>query len=154
MIDKNYILQLIAEKLEGTSLFLVEARVSADQSIRVFIDSPEGVRIEDCIDLSRHIEGNLDRETEDFSLDVSSAGLDLPLRVPQQYSKNVGRSVSVVMASGELVEGQIVDANENGFSLQPKAPKKSKKKDAVLVEIAPLWIPYTDQKETKIILTF
>lgn len=154
MIDKNNILQLIAEKLEGTSLFLVDARIGTDQSIRVFIDSPEGVRIEDCIALSRHIEGNLDREVEDFSLDVSSAGLDLPLRVPQQYAKNIGRSVSVVSLDGSLLEGQIIDANEEGFHLQPKAPKKSKKKENAPADLSPLWIPYTNQKETKIILTF
>jgi ribosome maturation factor RimP len=155
MISDKYIQTLIDEKLANSDVFLVEFRVKTDNKIRVFIDSERGVTIEDCIALSRHIEGSLDREKEDFALDVSSAGLDLPLRIPRQFKKNIGREVHVVMNDGAEINGKIVDATDETFSVIPKV--KQKKKSTKEMEIEPqqpVSINYTDQKNTKIILTF
>jgi ribosome maturation factor RimP len=164
MIDEKHIQKLIAEKLANSDLFLVECRVKTDNKIRVFIDSERGVTIDDCIALSRHIEGNLDREIEDFALDVSSAGLDLPLRMPRQYQKNVGRNVQVIMNDGTEIRGKIVEATDENFQVLPEVKKRRAKNKGCHPErsegttetepVQPVSINYTEQKETKLILTF
>ena len=156
MITEQHIQSLIEEKLANTDVFLVECRVKTDNKIRVFIDSERGVSIEDCIALSRHIEGHLDRDKADFALDVSSAGLDLPLRIPRQYRKNVGRNVQVVLNDGAEIKGQLVEATDDCFWVLPEI--KTKKKSAKQAETEPLQDPvsikYTEQKNTKIVLIF
>ena len=153
MINEQHIKTLIAEHLANNEdVFLVDCRVKTDNKIRVFIDSEKGVSIDDCIALSRHIEGNLDREQEDFALDVSSAGLDLPLRIPRQFKKNVGRSIVVILNDGTEINGELKEANDESFRVLPKPKKKKKNEEQAVVE--PVSIPYTEQKETKIILTF
>jgi ribosome maturation factor RimP len=163
MIEEKHIRKLIDEKLANSDVFLVECRVKTDNKIRVFIDSERGVTIDDCVALSRHIEGNLDREKEDFALDVSSAGLDLPLRILRQFRKNVGRNVQVVLNDGTEIRGEIVEATDENFQVLPEVKKKKKrspeqseetKKQAEIVPLQPVSINYTDQKNTKIILTF
>jgi ribosome maturation factor RimP len=155
MISEQTIQKLIEEKLAETDVFLVECRVKTDNKIRIFIDSERGVLIEDCIALSRHIEGNLDREQEDFALDVSSAGLDLPLRIPRQFKKNVGRKVDVILNDGTEIKGELTEAADEYFVVLPDAKKKKKSAKGEETEpIQPISIPYMNQKETKIILTF
>ncbi len=153
MISEQAIRTLIAEHLASNEdVFLVDCRVKTDNKIRVFIDSERGVTIEDCIALSRHIEGNLDREQEDFALDVSSAGLDLPLRMPRQFKKNTGRKVHVILNDGTEINGEMLEATDEYFSVLPE--QKKKKKTAEIEPVQPVSINYTNQKETKIILTF
>jgi len=161
MINEQKIQNLIDEKLSGTDVFLVELRVKTDNKIRVFIDSERGITIDDCVALSRHIEGNLDREQEDFGLDVSSAGLDLPLRVPRQFKKNEGRNVHVIMNDGAEIKGKLVEATEENFQVLPeiKKTKKASTGSASKTPVGaghdlPITINYTDQKSTKIVLIF
>ncbi|MCL2414116.1 MAG: ribosome assembly cofactor RimP [Bacteroidales bacterium] len=165
MINEQTIQNLIDEKLSGTDVFLVEFRVKTDNKIRVFIDSERGITIDDCVALSRHIEGNLDREQEDFGLDVSSAGLDLPLRVPRQFKKNVGRTVHVIMNDGIEIKGKLTEATDEDFQVLPEIKKKKKAstlrqaqcptaKIMETDEIQPVSINYIDQKSTKIVLIF
>ncbi|MCL2683448.1 MAG: ribosome assembly cofactor RimP [Bacteroidales bacterium] len=161
MINEQHIRTLINEKLANSDVFLVDCRVKTDNKIRVFIDSERGVTIEDCIALSRHIEGNLDREQEDFALDVSSAGLDLPLRMPRQFKKNVGRNVQVIMNDGAEIRGELIEATDDDFQVLPEIKKRKKTKKTSVgaghvppVETQPVSIKYTDQKDTKIVLTF
>jgi len=156
MINEQNIRNLIDEKLANSDVFLVECRVKTDNKIRVFIDSERGITIEDCVALSRHIEGNLDREKEDFGLDVSSAGLDLPLRIPRQFKKNIGRTVHVVMNDGAEIKGKLIDATEENFEVLPeqKKTKKSTKTPVGAENLPPITINYIDQKNTKIVLIF
>ena len=153
MVNEQNIRNLINEKLSETDVFLVECRVKTDNKIRVFIDSERGITIEDCVALSRHIEGNLDREKEDFALDVSSAGLDLPLRIPRQFKKNIGREVKVVMNDGTEIKGNLTEATDENFQVLPEI-KKTKKTPVGAENFPPITVDYTDQKETKIVLTF
>ena len=152
MITEQNIQSLIDEKLANSDVFLVECRVKTDNKIRVFIDSERGITIDDCVALSRHIEGNLDRDKEDFALDVSSAGLDLPLRIPRQFEKNVGRTVHVVMNDGTEINGKIIEATNENFTVLPEIKKK--KKNAESEQPQPVSINYSNQKNTKIVLTF
>ena len=153
MISDKHIENLITEHLANTDVFLVECRVKTDNKIRVFIDSERGVTIEDCIALSRHIEGNLDRDKEDFGLDVSSAGLDLPLRIPRQFKKNEGRTVHVVMNDGAEIKGKLMAVTEEDFQVLPEV-KKTKKTPVGAEHVPPVTVSYTEQKSTKIVLIF
>ena len=93
MIDKSVVSRLVEEWLEEKDYFLVDVTVTPDNRIVVEIDHAEGVWIEDCVDLSRFIESKLDREQEDFELEVGSAGIGQPFKVLQQYLNHIGMDV-------------------------------------------------------------
>jgi ribosome maturation factor RimP len=114
MITKEKIEALVKEKIEGTPLFLVDIKVSPANKIEVFIDGDAGLAISDCVDVSRHVEKNLDREIEDFSLEVSSPGATAPLTTARQYKKHLGRELEVSLMNGEVIVGKLVDLNVNG----------------------------------------
>ena len=107
MIEKIKILELVQGALEGTDKYLVNLKVTPDNRIYVDIDGDNGVNIDDCIELSRAVESQLDRDEEDFELNVSSAGADSPLKLTRQYVKNVGRDLEVVMFDGKEAEGTL-----------------------------------------------
>lgn len=157
MIDKNKILNLAQERIaeHDQLLYIVELSVRQGNNILVEIDREEGyVSIDDCVAISRNIEHNLDREQEDFSLEVSSAGIDQPLRVYKQFIKNVGRKVKVKFPEKGSVEGVILSANENEFKIEIKEKKSiegRKKKEWITEEIT---LPYSNVKETKLIISF
>ena len=124
MKDKNFIEEKVKEILEEGELFLVEVKVSKNNNIQVFIDGDNGVKIQDCIDLSRQSEECLDRESEDFELSVLSFGLEEPLKMQRQYVKNIGRSLQVEDEQGSFT-GTLISANEESFTIELK--KKGKK---------------------------
>lgn len=143
----------IAELNNG--LFVVELSISSSNVINVELDKHEGgVSVEDCMSVSRNIEHNLDREQQDFELNVSSAGLDRPLRVLPQYRKNIGRTVKVVKLDGVKLEGTLVDVNEERIVLEKsrKEKQEGKKKKEIIVEQHEL--PFSNIKETKIVISF
>lgn len=127
MIDKAYIADKAESFLEGGSLFLVMVKVSSDNRIEVFIDGDEGVRIQDCIDLSRKLEACLDREQEDFELSVLSWGLGEPLKMKRQFEKNIGKNVEVVCADGRKLEGKLSEVKEKGFVIELEKGKGKNK---------------------------
>ncbi len=124
MKDKNFIEEKVKEILGDGDLFLVEVKVSKNNNIQVFIDGDNGVKIQDCIDLSRQLEECLDRENEDFELSVLSFGLEEPLKMQRQYVKNIGRSLQVENEEGSFT-GVLINADEDSFTIELK--KKSKK---------------------------
>jgi ribosome maturation factor RimP len=117
MIDRNLIIQLTEEKLKKDQ-FIVEVTVGQANQISVLLDSDRGITIDDCIKISRYIEGNLDRETEDFELQVSSAGLGQPLKIYRQYIKNLESEVEVVFINGQKQTGILKKVDESGFDLE------------------------------------
>jgi ribosome maturation factor RimP len=124
MIDKVEILNLVREVLDGTDKFLIDLHVSKDNRINVSIDGDNGVNIDDCIELSRFIESHLDREVEDFELNVASAGLDSPLKFVRQYKKNVGRDIRIDTIDGQTKEGLLEEATDEKVILKLKLTKK------------------------------
>ncbi len=154
MITENTIRSLIAEKIEGTEYYILELEIKPGNNIRVELESMGPVSISDCVDISRQIEHNLDREAEDFSLQVSSPGIDKPLRDHRQYIKNIGRNLKVRLTGGEEVEGELLTANENGIKLhtsrKERVPGKKKK---ILIE-EELDLSYPEVKEAKIKINF
>ena len=115
MIDKNLVKSLVEEWLQGKEYFLVDITVSPDDKIVVEIDHAEGVWIEDCVELSRFIESKLNREEEDFELEVGSAGIGQPFKVLQQYINHVGKEVETLMSDGRKITGVLKLADENHF---------------------------------------
>ena len=158
MIDKNTVRKLAEERIAERDelLYIVDITIGGGNQIMVELDHEEGsVSIEDCISISRNIEHNLDREAEDFSLEVSSAGISKPFRVYKQYVKNVGRQVKVITVEhGKAIEGLLKSADEDGFVVETreKVRVEGKKKKEWVVEELPF--NYNDVKETKLIISF
>ncbi len=145
----------LAEKVfeENNSLFLISLDVNSANHIKVVIDGDEGVSVNDCIMVSRAIEHNLDRDEEDFSLEVTSAGVSEPLLMPRQYKKNVGRKLKVKTADDKF-EGELMAADENEIKLSWKAREpKPVGKGKVTVEKEAV-LPYSDIVEAKVKITF
>ena len=138
---------------ENNSLFLLELNIDDANHISVVIDGDNGVSVNDCIAVSRKIEHNLDREEEDFSLDVASAGVSQPLTMPRQYRKNIGRKLAVTTSEGKI-EGELVKMEDDKITLQWKArePKPVGKGKVTVTKEAVL--PLGEIKEAKVIITF
>ena len=153
MIDNKKIEELVAEHLEGTDRFVVGIKVSNENLIQVFIDADSAVTIDHCVALSRHIEGNLDREEEDFELRVMSAGADRPFVMLRQYKKNIGRKIDVVLNDGKEVQGVLLHADDEKIELEEELmSKKGKRKIAKKGDI--ISIPLNEIKQAKAIITF
>mgnify|MGYP005696125671 CR=1 FL=1 len=124
MINANEIREWVAEHLESQGGFLVDVTVSDGADIRVLVDSPEGMPISRCVEISRLIGGNLDREVQDFTLQVSTPGLDQPLKMRPQYDKNVGRGVKVQLNDGHSVEGILTEVEDAGIVIEHKEKRR------------------------------
>lgn len=145
---------MVAEKLEGTDFFVVNISVEVGNKIKVQLDGMNGFPISECVNFSRHIEFSLDREVEDFSLQVSSPGLTKPFRVFKQYEKNIGRNIKVIKTDGEKVKGELISASEEEIELKYITKERlegKKKKVEVTHEVN---LPMSDIKEAKVELDF
>ena len=154
MIDKNIVTRIVEEWLEDKDYFLVETLVSPDDKIVVEIDHAEGVWIDDCVELSRYIESKLNREEEDYELEVGSAGIGQPFKVLKQYQIHIGKDVEVLTKDGKKWIGVLTDVNEQNFTViiekkvKPEGAKRPK-----LVEEA-VTFTYDEIKYTKYLISF
>lgn len=116
--------------MEGKEYFLVDIQISPDSKVVVEIDHADGVWIEDCVELSKFIEENLSRDEEDYELEVGSAGLGQPFKVPQQYINFIGKEVEVLDHDGRKVSGVLksVDGNKFVVSVNEKVHVEGKKR--------------------------
>ncbi|MDR1698283.1 MAG: ribosome assembly cofactor RimP [Prevotellaceae bacterium] len=154
MIQKEKIRRIVEEKLSGSDVYLVDVTVSADNRISVEIDAKAGISIDFCAELSRYIEAQLDREIEDFELEVGTPGLGQPFKVLQQYQKFIDREVEVLTAEGKKMSGVLLAADEDGFSLEISylaKPEGAKRKIEVTETID---LKYHQVKYTKYIIRF
>jgi ribosome maturation factor RimP len=158
MIDKKTILKLAEERIEelNSGIYIVELKIASGNQIFLELDKEIGsIAIEDCMSVSRNIEHNLDREIEDFSLEVSSAGLDQPLRALKQFKKNIGREVKVVTnQNGQKFQGILKAADEEQISVEVKEKRnvEGRKSKVWITEEIPF--KYNDVKEVKLIISF
>jgi ribosome maturation factor RimP len=157
MLSKKHIQILAEERMQelDKNLFLVELKIASNNVINVEIDRLDGnVAIEDCVSVSRNIEHNLDREQQDFELHVSSAGLDKPFRVIEQYHKNIGNEVTVKLNEGGKIIGKLIAVEQNLITVEEtrKERLEGKKKKVLIKEAHELKLK--DIKETKIIISF
>ena len=138
MIDKNVVRNLVEEWLQDKEYFLVDVEISPDDRIVVEIDHADGVWIEDCVELSRYIEDRLDRDEEDYELEVGSAGLGQPFKVPQQYVNFIGKNVEVLDGDGKKVKGVLKSVDGNDFTVTvAEKVKQEGKKRPVLTDVEP-----------------
>ena len=154
LIQKEKIRQIIDEKLAGSDLYLVELTVSADNRISVEIDAKQGISIDFCAELSRYIESQLDREAEDFELEVGTPGLGQPFKVLQQYQKFLGSEVEVLTNEGKKISGILRSADDDGFLLEISyltKPEGAKRKVEVMETLN---FKYNQVKHTKYIIRF
>ncbi|WP_298451428.1 ribosome assembly cofactor RimP [uncultured Prevotella sp.] len=130
MIDKNVVKNLVDEWLKDKEYFLVDIEISQDDKIVIEIDHADGVWIEDCVQLSRFIEDHLSRDEEDYELEVGSAGLGQPFKVPQQYINFVGKDVEVLDADGKKYHGLLkaVDGRDFTVTVSEKVKKEGAKR--------------------------
>ncbi|MGP1559555.1 MAG: ribosome assembly cofactor RimP [Prevotella intermedia] len=130
MIDKNVVKKLVDEWLEGKEYFLVDIQISADAKIVVEIDHADGVWIEDCVELSKFIEERLSRDEEDYELEVGSAGLGQPFKVPQQYINFIGKEVEVLGQDRRKIRGILKSVEGEKFvvSVNEKVQVEGKKR--------------------------
>ncbi len=158
MIDKKTIIKLAEERIEelNSGIYIVELKIASGNQIFLELDKEVGsIAIEDCMSVSRNIEHNLDREVEDFSLEVSSAGLDQPLRAIKQFKKNIGREVKVVTnQNGQKFQGILKAADEEQISVEVKEKRnvEGRKTKVWITEEIPF--KYNDVKEVKLIISF
>lgn len=139
MIDRQKVIDITKQWLDTKeNYFLVDVTITPDNSIVVEIDQAEGVWIDDCVDLSRFIESAMDRDVEDYELEVGSAGIGQPFKVLQQYINHIGQEVEVLPKSGTKLKGILISADEKGFAVKTQQKQKvegSKRPKTVDVEI-------------------
>jgi ribosome maturation factor RimP len=154
MIQKETINQIVNNYLATTDYYLVDVSVSSDNRISVEIDAFDGVELDFCIVLSKHIEAQFDREQEDFELEVSSAGLTEAFKVTKQYEKNIGNEVEVLTKKGIKLTGILTTVTDDKFSISTEKKvllEGSKRKTTVNEETSFL---YSEIKHTKYIIRF
>ena len=154
MIDKNVVTRIVNEWLEGKDYFLVDITVSPDDKIVVVIDHAEGVWIDECVELSRYIESKLNREEEDYELEVGSAGIGQPFKVLKQYLIHIGTDVEVLAKDGKKYVGVLSDANEENFTITVETkikPEGAKRPKLVEQDIT---FTYEEIKYTKYLISF
>lgn len=154
MIDKCLVQQLVEEKLASSGNYLVDVSVTPDNAITVEIDNDEGVDIDDCVALSRYLEQHLDRDAEDFELEVGSSGITSPFKVLRQYRKNIGNEVEVLLKNGVKLAGILAAVTDCGLTLAVEKqvkPEGAKRKITVQEEQSYL---FEEIKYTKYLLRF
>jgi len=150
MISKERVEKLALEKIIELNYFLVDIKINSNNEITVYFDNEEGVLIPDILKVSRHIEGNLDRDIEDYQLTVCSPGIDKAFVVKEQYQKNISRDVKIKTTEGDVKKGKLLSYSDEEVVIETS--KKQKKKKELLIE--ELTIPSDKIKETKLIIKF
>jgi len=148
MIDKTRIEKLVNEFIEGTGIFLVAVKVSTSNRIMVLADTMKGITIDECAELHRYVEKNLDRNIEDYELQISSPGLDSPFKVIEQYYRNEGSRIEVVSKEGQKMTGILKNVTEGGFELETERKVKGK-----ALEINDVSFNFDQVKSAKVVFT-
>lgn len=154
MIDRQALSQFIESRLEGSDCFLVDLKIGADNEITVEIDSDSRVDIERCVELTHEIEGEFDREVEDYSLEVGSSGITSPFKVLRQWKKNVGNDIEVLTADGRKLRGTLRAASDDSFTLGVTEKVRREGSKRPVEETRDVEIPYADVKRAECMLKF
>ncbi len=156
MIDKELLKQTVLKAIEGTGVFLVDIRVTPSNDITVEIDSNEGVDLDLCTSIHNKIEESLDRDKEDFSLEVGSAGLTAPFKVVEQYTKNLGKEVEILTRDGRKIVGTLTAVDSDTSSFTVEVPTKVKEPGAKrpTVQMVPEHLKMDACKQVKHHFTF
>lgn len=126
MIEIDSLRQAVEAATAGTDIFVVDIEVRPGNDISVELDSDSGVSLDACAEISRNIEAALDRDKEDFSLEVGSASITAPFKAPRQYAKYIGKEVEVLTTDGKKLTGTLVEANTGEGTFTVEVPTKVK----------------------------
>ena len=154
MIEESKIREIVEEYLRGSSFFVVDIAVDKNNSIVVEVDSYESVPLDYCVELSKYIESKLDRDVEDFDLEVGSAGLTSPFKVLRQYQKYEGSEVEVQVKNGPKHVGVLVNVSDSSFGLEVTKMVKKEGEKKKVAETETLTFTYEQIKYTKYSITF
>jgi ribosome maturation factor RimP len=147
------VVALVEEKIaDRPELFLVEVKLLPNHKLIIHVDGDEGISIQDCAAISRHVGFHLEEENlieKAYNLEVSSPGVGEPLKLVRQYVKNIGRDVSVKLANGEKIEGELLAVDEQTIVVEAQVKEKGKK--AQLVETP---LEFNNIVETKVLISF
>jgi ribosome maturation factor RimP len=154
MITVEQIKKLAEEKLAGTTNFIVDISVKPGNKITILLDNDKGVSIGDCVDMSRHVEFSLDREQEDFELNVMSPGLTEPFKILRQYQKYLDKQVDVLTKGNQKLTGKLVSVNDEGIVLETRSKEKTEGKKSKQVVINNTSLTFNQIKETKVVISF
>ncbi len=154
MIDKQLINNIVTDAIKDSDIFVVDIRVTPDNDITVELDSVAGLDIDTCSRISREIEGHLDRDAEDFQLEVGSAGLTAPFKVPQQYVKNIGNDIEVLTRDGHKYTGRLVEVNAPEFTIEVSRKVKEPGAKRPVVKTEPLTLTMDNVKKATYLIDF
>lgn len=147
MLDENLIIEKVEEFLKDREdLFIVGVKVSKKNEIEVVLDGDNGVKVEDCINLSRFLNKSFDRDKEDFELTVMSSGLGDYFSLPRQYNKSIGENIEVIDKEGEKFEGILSEKRDKSILLTTKKDKEGKEIPFENIEKARVIINFNKQK--------
>lgn len=153
MQAEKRVTELVEEKIsDRPELFLVEVKMLPNNKLIIHVDGDEGISIQDCAAISRHVGFHLEEENtidKAYNLEVSSPGVGEPLKLKRQYVKNIGRELSVKLNGGEIKEGKLLSVEDNGITIEAKVKEKGKK--ATLEETS---IDFSSITETKVLISF
>jgi len=153
-MERDIVKKLVNEAVqENQELFLIDLKISSDNTIRVIVDGDNGVQLKECIRISRHVEHNLDRDTTDFSLEVTSPGATEPLINKRQYNKNLGRTLEVKTET-ENFEGKLVKSDDKEIIIEWKAREQKPIGKGKITVIKTAVLPYGDIKQAKVKIKF
>lgn len=156
MLKQEEIRELVKQEAIARGLFLVDVKVNNQNVIEVEIDSEGGIGIKECIEVNKAIEALLDREKNDFELTVASPGLGQPLKVFEQYQKNIGKTLDIVTVTGEKLKGVLLEASlEEGIALEVSEKRVvdgTSRKRAMVVEVYKMKLE--EIKTAKVVISF
>lgn len=155
MIERENVIGLVEEWLrDHQNLFLIDVTISRENSITIEIDSDDVVTIDDCVALDRFLESKMDRDVEDYELEVGSAGLTSPLKIPRQYVKYIGEEVEVRLKNGPFVTGILKEVEEDAIVLEVERKEKQEgsKKKVIVKELVRYL--YEEINQTKYLIRF
>jgi ribosome maturation factor RimP len=155
---KSRIEEWLNPLLKERNFFLVEIKISMGKKVEVYVDSDEGIHIDDCALISRFLEKHLDGSglvPDNYILEVSSPGMNNPLRVPRQYKKRIGKKLEIIKTNGEKIEAQLIEADEEKIKLiETIEEKKNKKNKGTAPEPKHYELKYADIKRATVIFSF
>lgn len=154
MISIELIKSIVIEEIAGSDLFLVDVMVTPVNKINIYIDSMKGVTIQDCSSLSRVIENKINRNNDDYELEVSSPGLDKPLKLHLQYEKNLGRMLDIITKDGIKTTGKLTKVNRDCIEIKTEIKEKDKHKNKKEPVLKNYVFDFSNIKSAKVVVQF
>ena len=154
MIDKQLLIETVEQAIDGTSIFIVDVKITPGNAIVVEIDSPDNIDLDTCASITRKIEAVFDRDAEDYELEVGSAGLTSPFKVKGQYLKNIGNEVEVLTCDGRKMQGVLTEVGDDDFTIEVAKKVKEPGAKRPTIVMKPTTLKIDNTKSVKYLINF